>query len=213
MPDYLYIYKQDILDQRRIYKVGWTTDVFQRENQYKTISPFGRMVFAVECGNAVLVEENLLRNLKSQYKLHSEVVYDINFEDLKSEVQKVLSTKKSTIDADNSSEGSVGSYVGPAQVSAKSVLIPRSLLQKFEVLVLKTLASKFGGFTGKKDAIIQFLINQKLSVGHLLKPELQAFLWALKTDFEGSKNELVDKLIKVLHDVSEQDISVDLLSL
>ena len=70
---YVYIYKQDILDVRDIYKVGRASCIIKRENDYKTLSPYGRMLFAIKTDNVVEVETKVLSTLQEKYEVHGEV--------------------------------------------------------------------------------------------------------------------------------------------
>ena len=79
----VYVYVPDISDNRNIYKVGWSSDVWRREKDYSTITPEGRMVFYIACKDARQVEKVIKTVLQEQFRMRGEVVYGIPFDMLK----------------------------------------------------------------------------------------------------------------------------------
>lgn len=179
---YIYIYKQDILDTRKIYKIGKAGDIFQRENDYKTIAPYGRMLFAFKCSNMSDREESLLTTLRLSYEVIGEVVYDIDFESLKNHIINTTATDSKSEDSNSSIPES------------DKVPIPRETLSCLTADYLRALSSIHGGYKGKKEEVLNFLLKNQLSISDVFKPDLQAFCNVHKLATTGKKSDLAHRL-------------------
>lgn len=87
----VYAFNSDISSISNSFKVGMTTNVWQREKGYNTLAPQGRMVFYTFCENASIVEKTIFKVLRQQYRVKGEVVYDIPLDVLKNVILHVIS--------------------------------------------------------------------------------------------------------------------------
>ena len=63
--------------------------------------------------------------------------------------------------------------------SEKSIVLPQEIITLLPVDILKCLSTKFGGRKGKRDELIGYLMENKLSIEDLIKPELETVCWYL----------------------------------
>jgi len=94
----LYIFKHDIMDAKDTYKIGITSNIFQREKTYQTVLKYGRMVFAMKTTNARQSETNLKKLLAQHYTVQGEVVFGATLQELKTFVKVVTSNNEDVID-------------------------------------------------------------------------------------------------------------------
>jgi hypothetical protein len=90
----IYVFKQDIFETRNVYKIGKTMDIIRRESDYKTVLPYGRMVFAAKCCNSVESEKLIFKVLERKHDARGEVVYDVSLDVLKAIINAVIADEK-----------------------------------------------------------------------------------------------------------------------